>query len=273
MNRNLLEVLDEAGYGVASRDRDYRPRCRHPEVEIKFLKPINIPTLLELGRHDLGFCGLDWVKEQKARVDILLELGLDPVRLVVAAPRGQSLSKLRRRKQLVLATEYVRLAGGYLKKKNIRAYLLRTAGTTEVYPPDDADLIVDNTATGSTLRANGLEILDTLMTSSTCLIANRDSLKDPWLRRRAEDLGMLLTSVLLARRKVMLEMNVADAHLDKVLKILPAMKAPTLQPLAGGQDFAVKTVVEKEAVAGLLPRLKKLGVSDIVEMKVRKAIP
>lgn len=273
MNEHLLDLLDESGFGVAGGGRNYRPRCDDDEIEVKFLKPINIPKIVELGRHDLGFCGLDWVREHGAKVTVLKELGLDPVQLVLAAPEGQTLAKLRRRKNLVLATEYENISKRYLRRSKVQATILRTNGTTEVYPPDDADLIVDNTATGSTLRANKLDILDTLMTSSTCLVANREALKRTEVASKADHLVTLLTASLEARRKVVLEMNVVEKKLRKLLSVLPAMKQPTVQPLAGGYDYAVKTVVDRSDVRDLVPQLRARGATDILESPLRKVLP
>lgn len=272
MNEKLLVLLAESGYGIEGSGRDYRPRCADASIEVKMLKPINIPKLVELGRHDLGFCGLDWVKEHQTKVEVVAELGLDPVSLVVAAPEGTTLASLKRRKNLVLATEYENLARGWLRRHKVRATLLRTNGTTEVYPPDDADLILDNSASGSTLKANKLTVLGTLMRSSTCLVANRDSLQQRPIAERIRQMADLLESTLAARRKVMLEMNVSEKNLERLVSAMPAMKGPTVQALAGS-GYAVKTVVDRELVRELLPKLKKLGATDILEMPLRKVLP
>ena len=273
MNSQLMPLLTECGYHVEESDRNYRPRCQVDEIDVKFLKPINIPNLIAIGRHDFGFCGMDWVKEHSARVEVMLELGLNPVRLVLAAPEGTTLAKLKKKEKPVLATEYVNIGRKYLKKQGINAIVLRTNGTTEVYPPDDADMIIDNTSTGSTLKANQLAILDTLMHSSTSFLVNRELLKNSQIRKQAENIAMLLEAALVARRKVMLEMNVSKQHLDQLLNALPAMKSPTVQPLAGGLDFAVRSVVDKNQVGVLIPALKKAGATDIVEQVLRKVLP
>ncbi|MGE4157481.1 MAG: ATP phosphoribosyltransferase [Planctomycetota bacterium] len=272
MNEKLLVLLAESGYGIEGAGRDYRPRCADASIEVKMLKPINIPKLVELGRHDLGFCGLDWVREHQTDVEVVAELGLDPVSLVVAAPEGTTLASLKRRKNLVLATEYENLARGWLRRNRVRATLLRTNGTTEVYPPDDADLILDNSASGSTLKANKLDVLGTLMRSSTCLVANKTSLRQRAVAEKIRQMADLLGSTLAARRKVMLEMNVSEKNLERLVAQVPAMKGPTVQALAGS-GYAVKTVVDRELVRELLPKLKKLGATDILEMPLRKVLP
>lgn len=273
MNAKLMPLLTECGYGVEETDRNYRPKCHMEDIEVKFLKPINIPNLIAIGRHDFGFCGVDWVKEHKAKVEVMMELGLNPVRLVLAAPNGTTKSKLRKRKNLVLATEYPNIAKRYLKEQKIDSMILRTNGTTEVYPPDDADMIIDNTSTGSTLAANNLDILDTIMHSSTSFLVNKEALKNLDVKRHAENICMLLESALVAKKKVILEMNVAEKDLEKLLNVLPSMKSPTVQALAGGKNFAVRSVVDKKAVGKLIPELKQVGASDIIEQVLRKVLP
>lgn len=273
MQKDLLELLSASGFGLKGNGRNYRPQCVDPELEVKFLKPLNIPRLVAMGRHELGFCGLDWVREHNAEVEVLLELGLDPVRLVLAAPEGETMDSLRARKNLVLATEYQNISQTFLKAQGIEATVLRTSGTTEVYPPEDADFIVDNTSTGSTLRDNKLDILATLMRSSTCLVADPESLKRPEVREKANHLVTLLKSTLDARSKVVLEMNVSNGSLVEILALLPAMKRPTVQTLAGGEAASVKTVVERRDVRELVPKLLASGASDILEFSLQKVVP
>jgi len=203
MKEDLSALMTDCGFGLKGSGRSYRPRCDDPSLEIKLLKPTNIATLVALGRHDLGFCGRDWIEESSAKVEIICDLGLTPVELVLAAPVGKTLSAIKKKKNLVLATQYLNITRRYLKKNKIDATLLLSSGTTEVYPPDDADMIVDNTATGSTLRENNLVILDTLMMSSTCFVANKDSLKRKDVREKAANMKMLMESALIARSKVM----------------------------------------------------------------------
>lgn len=150
---------------------------------------------------------------------------------------------------------------------------MRTYGATEVFPPEDADLIVDNTSTGQTLRSNGLAIVATLLESSTRLIASPEALADPGKRARIEDLASLISGVLLARRKVLLEMNVPADRLEALVRTLPAMRSPTVSPLFGEQGFAVKVAVDRALVPGLLPSLRRLGATDILEYRLTKIVP
>jgi ATP phosphoribosyltransferase len=236
------------------------------------MKPQNVGELLELGSHDAGFTGLDWIRESGAGVVEVLDLGLDVVRIVAAVPAETEESQLKAKK-LVVATEYVSLAGDWLKKKGYNFRIVRTYGATEVFPPDDADMIVDNTSSGQTLKDNGLRILDTLMESSTRFVASRLALEDPEKRNRIEELAMLFKAVIDGREKVMLEMNVAKSLFSALVTGLPAMRSPTVAPLYGDAGFAVKIAVKKGEVPALIPHLRKLGATDIVEYDLRKVVP
>jgi ATP phosphoribosyltransferase len=270
----VLGLLDAVGYAVHGTDRSYRPRCSAPGVEVKLLKPQNIPELLALGRHDVGFAGHDWVTEQGAGVDELLDTGFDPVEVVAAVPLALRETWQRLGRPLIVATEYERLARRFVDERKIEAVVIRTHGATEVFPPEDADMIVDNTATGETLRQNGLAIVDRLLRSSTRLLVwpgVRDAAPARWERIR--HLVDLIRGVLLARRKVLLEMNVPHDRLEAVVKALPAMRSPTVAPLHGESGFAVKVAVDRDLVRTLVPLVKSLGASDILEYNLGKIIP
>jgi ATP phosphoribosyltransferase len=241
-------------------------------LDAKIMKPQNVGVLLTLGSHDAGFTGLDWVRETGADVAEVLDLGLDKVRIVAAAPAGLDLAALKARK-IVVATEYVNIARAWLTEQGFDFTLVRTYGATEVFPPDDADMIIDNTASGQTLRDNGLVILATILESSTHFVASRAAMADPAKREHLDELAMLFAAVLDGRGKVMLEMNVDEANFDALVKDSPAMKSPTVSPLFGGQGYAVKIAVRKEEVPCLIPRLRRLGARDIVEYDLRKVVP
>jgi ATP phosphoribosyltransferase len=270
MHRAVLELLREAGLDVPSSEKNYRPAASDPDIEVKLLKPANIPTLIELGAHDVGFTGLDWVRESGAAVDCLLDTGLLPVRLVSAAPAGSNPLTDSLDRPVVVASEYENLTRSYMDPLGIDWRFVRTYGATEVFPPEDADLIVDNTATGSALAANRLEILDEILRSTTQLIVNPRSLDSAVVREKVDDLCLLMRSVLAARQRVLLEMNVPQAQLEHVVALLPAMKAPTVQPLYGNGEFAVKAAVPREQVPRLILRLRRAGASDILETRIRR---
>jgi ATP phosphoribosyltransferase len=270
----VLELLRAVGYAVEGTDRSYRPRCAAPNVEVKLLKPQNIPALLALGRHDVGFAGHDWVVEQGAAVEEILDTGFDAVSLVAAVPHAMRDGWQALGRPIVVATEYERLARRFVEAKKLEAVVIRTHGATEVYPPEDADMIVDNMASGETLRQNGLVVVETLLTSSTRLLAwpgVRQAAPARW--ERIEQLASLIRGVLLARRKVLLEMNVPRDRLDAVVKALPAMRSPTVAPLHGESGFAVKVAVDRDVVRTLVPLVKSLGASDILEYSLGKIIP
>lgn len=267
----VVQLLTDAGIDMELKNRTYRPIVQDPELKVKLMKPQNIPQLVELGAHDVGFTGYDWIVETRANVREIMNLGFDPVRIVFAAPEGTRVEALKN-KQIVVATEYVNIAENYLKSKGYQYVIVRTFGATEVFPPEDADAIIDNTSTGQTLREHHLMILDEIMTSSTRWIANPQALEDPWKREKIEHLQLLFEAVFNARQRVMLEMNVPPDRLEAVVKILPCMRAPTVAPLFGDQGYAVKAAVPRQEVARLIPLLKSLGATDILEYEFKKVI-
>ncbi|MBP5793814.1 MAG: ATP phosphoribosyltransferase, partial [Spirochaetaceae bacterium] len=224
--------------------------------------------LLELGAHDVGFTGRDWIEETGADVEEIMDLGFDPVRIVAAVPNEID-DKALMNKRMIVATEYEKIAEKWLTKKNISHIIVRTYGATEVFPPDDADMIVDNSATGRTLIENGLRIVDTLMTSSTRMFASKAAMADPQKKQKILELKMLFSAVLSASDRVMLEMNVPKAKFEGLVKGVPAMRSPTVSPLYGDDGYAIKTVVKKSEVPNLLPKLKNLGATDILEYDLR----
>ena len=268
---NVSRLFAEAGFPVALADRTYRPSLGADWLDAKIMKPQNVGELLELGSHDAGFTGIDWIEESGADVEELMDLGFDRVRIVAAVPQDFDQAKLRSKK-LVVATEYVNIAKRWLEKSGFRYRILRTYGATEVFPPDDADMIIDNTSSGQTLRDNGLSIIDTLLESSTRFAASRAAMADNEKRRRIEELVMLFRAALDGRDRVMLEMNIPKDCFEAVAAGLPAMRSPTVAPLYGGEGYAVKIAVKKHEVPDIIPRLKKLGALDIVEYDLRKVV-
>ncbi|MDR2951750.1 MAG: ATP phosphoribosyltransferase [Treponema sp.] len=267
---NVAQLFADAGYPITLADRTYRPSLGADWLDAKIMKPQNVGELLELGSHDAGFTGMDWIRESGADVEDILDLGFDKVRIIAAVPQDYSEGKLRSKK-LVVATEYVKLAEAWLKSSNYDYRILRTYGTTEVFPPDDADMIVDNTASGQTLKDNGLKIIGTLLESSTRFVVSRAALANAQKRGRIEELAMLFRAVLDGRDRVMLEMNIPKDRFD-ALASLPAMRSPTVAPLYGDAGYAVKIAVKKSEVAELIPKLKQLGALDIVEYDLRKVV-
>lgn len=278
MKDGVVRLLAAAGITVHAGARGYRPTVSLPATEAKLLKPQNIVEMLDLGSRDAGFAGADWVAELGAEVVEVLDLELDPVQVVAAAPTGllgagSGAARLPRGRRLVVASEYVRLAERWIVDQQLDATVLRTYGATEVFPPEDADLIVDNTATGATLAANQLEVLDVVMRSSTRLYASVRAMDCLPKRSRIEDLALVLRSVLEARRRVMVEVNVDAGSFDAVLGCLPCMREPTVARLHGSAGFAVKAAVPRRSLAMLVPEIKAAGGTDIVVTPIGQLVP
>ena len=273
---NIAKLFCDAGFPVTLADRTYRPNLGAAWLDAKIMKPQNVGELLEIGSHDAGFTGVDWIQESGAQVEEILDLGFDKVRIIAAVP-DQLDEHFLKNKKIVVATEYVHLAKTYLDAQKYDYHIVRTYGATEVFPPDDADMIIDNTASGQTLRENGLKIIATILESSTRFFASKEALKDPEKRREIDELAMLFTAVLEARSRVMLEMNVRPENYAQLIANIPAMRSPTVMPLSGSGDskhdgYAVRIAVKKNEVPLLIPRLKQLGASDIVEYDLRKVV-
>jgi ATP phosphoribosyltransferase len=273
MEQGVLTLLGDAGIGIRPGARGYRPEVSLPDTEAKTLKPQNIVEMLSLGSRDLGFAGADWVAELEANVVQVLDTELDPVQVVAAAPEALLEDGRLPSRQLVVASEYERLARCWIAKRSLAAELVRSYGATEVFPPEDADVIVDNTATGATLEANGLAVVDELMRSSTRIYASPVALADPARRRRIDDLVMLLESVLVARRRVMLEVNASADCLDAVVRVLPSMRQATVSPLFGNGGYAVKAAVPRDALPQVIPAVKAAGGTDLVVSTLSQIVP
>jgi ATP phosphoribosyltransferase len=273
MEHGVLSLLGEAGIEVRRGSRSYRPAVMWEGFETKMLKPQNIVEMLHIGSRDFGFAGADWVAELGVDLIELLDTRLDPVRLVAAAPEELLVDGRLPDGPLLVASEYERLTRRWIEERGIDAQFIHSYGATEVFPPEDADCIVDNTATGSTLAANGLEIVDQLMVSSTRLYANPRALERPEKRIQIERFVMLLESVLAARQRVMIEVNVSRDQLDSIIAILPCMREPTIAPLHGDSGFAVKAAVPRNQLTGLIPDLKARGGTDIVVTGLAQIIP
>lgn len=267
----VVRLLSDAGLEMRVGGRSYRPRL--PGFEVKLLKPQNIVEMLAAGTRDIGFAGADWVAEKSADLVELLDTGLDPVRLVAAAPASLLDDGSLPDRPLVVASEYERLARLWMARGGISAGFVHSYGATEVFPPEDADVIVDNTATGETLASNGLVEIDELMTSSTRLYASPRALDSPDKKSAIDALVLSLGSVLEARRRVMVELNVAADLLEGVVEILPRMREPTIATLHGGHGLAVKAAVPRRDLPNLVPLLKKRGATDIAVSRLEQIVP
>lgn len=280
LEKATLALFDAAGLQVRrGSDRDYRASIDDPRIErVRFLRPQEIPQYIEQGLFDLGITGRDWVTETDADVLSLGELQYskatsDPVRVILAVPNEapwQSVTDLP--SGVRISTEFPALTRRYLEKHGVKALVVPSHGATEAKVPDIVDAIVDLTETGSSLRKNGLRILDTLLTSYTELVANRESGEDASKRAAMDDIALLLQSAIRARGNVLLKLNVPDAGLGAILAIMPALSSPTVTPLAGGQMHAVESVVARRGVNTLIPALKAAGARDILEIPISKIV-
>jgi ATP phosphoribosyltransferase len=270
MARGVHDLLADAGVTVTPTARGYRPVLSLPGFEVKILKPQNIVEMLDLGSRDLGFAGADWVRELDADLVEILDTGMDTVQLVAAAPEEWDRPPDRR---LVVATEYLNLTNAWVSARGLDADVIRSYGATEVFPPEDADLIVDNSATGGTLRANKLRVFDVLAESSTRLYASRQAMDDPYRKERIMDLALLLESVLNARRRVMIEVNAPADRLDSLVALLPSMREATVAPLFGSQGYAVRAAVPRVDLPTLIPAIKAAGGTDVVVTTLSQIVP
>lgn len=273
MQEGVFKLLSDSGIRITAGSRGYRPGVSIPGYEAKILKPQNIVEMLHLGSRDLGFAGADWVAELKADLVEIIDTGLDPVRIVAAAPTDMLVNGALPKRHFRVASEYETLSRDWIKKSGLDAEFVRSYGATEVFPPEDADIIVDNTATGATLVANGLTIVHEVMRSSTRLYANPKVMEDPQRRESIEHFSLLIRSVLDARRRVMLEVNVSSTNLESVVEVLPCMREPTISPLHGDAGYAIKAAVLRAELPGIIPAIKARGGTDIVVYDLSQIVP
>lgn len=269
----IVSLFKDAGITLRNSERGYRPTLSLPNYNTKILKPRNVITMLLANARDVGFAGADWLDEMGVELHELMDTGMNPVRLVVAAPHELLEDGQLPKRPLVIASEYPNMAQRWVERNGVDAKVLQTFGATEVFPPEDADLIIDNTATGSTLRANGLQIIDEIMTSSTRMYASAEAIADPYRKQELDNLVLLLEAVLRARSRVMMDLNVAKENLDAVLGVLPSLHGPTVSPLSDGGWFAVRSAVPRKELASVVPALKAAGACDIVTTAAEQLIP
>jgi ATP phosphoribosyltransferase len=273
-----LHLFRKAGFPIAVGSRSYVPSIDDPELSGLLIRAQEMARYVQDGILDVGLTGRDWVLEQNARVKEVCPLlyargGLRPVRWVVAVPNESPIRRLQDLQGKRVATELVQFTRRYLKEKGVEAQVEFSWGATEVKAPRLADAIVELTETGSSLRANNLRVVETVLESTTVLIANRESWKEPWKRQKIETIAMLLQGALRAEEKVGLKMNVGRADLDRILRVLPAMQNPTISTLSEAGWFSLEVIVDEKTVRELIPVLKKEGASGIVEYPLNKVIP
>ncbi|MCX6669274.1 MAG: ATP phosphoribosyltransferase [Methanothrix sp.] len=280
LQNQTLQLFEQAGLEVKRTEREYNARIDDPRIgKVKILRPQEIPTYVAKGYFDLGISGTDWIMESGAVVAKVTELhygkqGPGKVKLVVAVPENldiHSASQIKPGSRV--ATEYPNLTSSFFQRLGIPVEIQFSFGATEAKVPELTDLVVDLTETGSTLRRNGLKIIDVMLESTSELIANKKSWSEPGKREEIVAIETLLSAVIRARGKVLLKMNVPEDEIKDVIAILPSMKNPTISKLYNSGYYAVETVVDKSQVNLLVPQLKKAGAEDILELVISKIVP
>ena len=280
LEKSTLELFADADLSIIRASTvDYKGNIKDPRIDsVRVLRPQEIGSYVADGLFDIGITGRDWIEETQSRVQTLCELHYSkntarPVNIVVAVPEESQWNNVEDLPQGVkVSTEYAQLTKAYFNNRGIEADIKLSYGATEAKAPEIVDAVVDITETGRALRAAGLKVIGTVLTSFTELIANPEAYAIPEKRKAMEQIQTLLEGVLEARGQVMVKMNVSKKDLDKVLTILPSMKAPTVNELFGGQGYAVETVVPKDQLNILIPELRGSGASDIVEIPISKIV-
>ncbi len=277
LQENTLELFRKAGFKIYTEARQYKPYCDDEELDITLVRAQEIPKYVEEGVFDCGVTGYDWILETNSKVKQICELvysksGFRPVRWVVAVPEDSNITSITQLKNKRIATELINYVKRYFKKKNIPVKVEFSWGATEVKVPDLADAIVELTETGSSLRANKLKIIDEILVSTPRFIANYNSLKDSWKKEKIENIALLLKGALEAESMVGLKMNVEKKNLEKIEKIIPALKNPTISPLSDPNWVAVEVVLKETEVKKIIPLLKKAGAQGIIEYPLNKVV-
>jgi ATP phosphoribosyltransferase len=272
-----IDLFRKAGFNITTSTRSYFPAIDDPEVECMLIRAQEMARYVEDGVLDAGLTGRDWIEESEAHVETIADLiyakqSFGKVRWVLAAPETSPFHNVKDLEGKVIATELVATTKRYLAANGVQAKVEFSWGATEVKPPELADAIVEVTETGSSLRANNLRIIETVLESNTQLIANIDSWKDAWKRRKLEDMKMLLEGAINALGKVGLMLNVQRQDLDAVLGVLPALKNPTISQLSDRDWVAVNTILDESTVRSIIPRLKEAGAQGIVEYPLNKIV-
>jgi ATP phosphoribosyltransferase len=277
LQESTFELFKKAGWSIKTSSRSYSPSVDDPELEILLIRAQEMARYVESNVLDCGLTGTDWVIESGCKVKNVADLiyakqGLRKVRWVLAAPENSKIKTVKDLKNKRIATELINVTKKYLKEHKVNAKVEFSWGATEAKPPELADAIVELTETGSSLRANKLKIIDTVIESNTVVIANQECLNDTWKHEKLKNIILLLQGALVAETKVGLKMNVIKSRLQAILKLLPALQTPTIAELSNSAWVDVDTVVDESVVRELIPRLKKSGAKGIVEYPLNKVI-
>ncbi len=270
-------LMAKAGWNIALSSRSYQPRVDDPELEIRLIRAQEISRYVEHGFLDAGLTGLDWIAENESKVHVVCELQYSKAttqkaRWVLAVPEKSPIQSVKDLQGKRIATEVVNLTRNWLKKHGVKAEVEFSWGATEVKAPELVDAIVEITETGSSLKAHNLRIVDTLLASIPQLISNHDSWKNEWKRHKIQTIAMLLTGALTAQSKVGLKLNIREKDLDNLLKVLPALRNPTISHLSQKGWVAVETILDESVVREIIPKLKANGGEGIIEYPLNKLV-
>jgi len=278
LQNTTLEIFKKAGFNIQIGDRSYYPYIDDDEIECVLMRAQEIPKYVEDQVLDVGLTGKDWINETAADVKEIADLsyskrGLRPVRLVLAVPNDSEINCVEDLEGKRIATELVGSTRRYLEEKGVNASVSFSWGATEVKPPLLADAIAELTETGRSLKANQLRIIETILVSTPRIIMNHTSHDDSWKRKKVDRMVTLLKGALLAEQKVMLKMNVHSSNLERVIKLLPALRKPTISNLIADEWVAVESVVDEKKVRSLICELQEAGAEGILEFPMNKIIP
>ncbi|MCG8400058.1 MAG: ATP phosphoribosyltransferase [Firmicutes bacterium] len=278
LQESTFQLFKRAGFNISVRGRSYFPHIDDPEIEVVLMRAQEIPRYVNDGVLDAGLSGLDWILENEADVVEVADLAYskqtsNPIRVVLAVAENSNIKKVQDLQGKRIATELVRLTSNYLAQRGVAANVEFSYGATEVKVPRLVDAIVDITETGSSLRANKLRIIDTILVSTTRLHANKNSWADPFKSGKLQNLAVLLLGALVADSKVGLKLNLPNERLSEVLAILPAMKHPTVSQLINSDWLAIEVILDERKARDLIPVLRRAGAQDIIEYPLNKVIP
>ncbi len=277
LQQSTVDLFTKAGYNMTVASRSYYPSVDDPEIECMLVRPQEQPRYIQDGLIDVGVTGYDWIVETKADVVEVMDMVYSkvskrPTRWVLVVPDASPVHHVRDLEGKRIATELVNIVRDYLDRHGVSARVEYSYGATEVKPPLLADAIVDATETGSSLRANNLRIVDTVIESTPRVVCSKAAWEDPWKRQKIEDIALMLRGAIASEGKVGLKMNVRRDQLDAVLPILPALDKPTVASLSDPEWVAVDTIVDENLMREIVPKLKKAGAHGIVEYPLNKII-
>ena len=278
LQESTFSLFQKAGYNISVSSRSYFPSVEDEELKIMLVRAQEMARYVELGTFDAGLTGKDWIIETDGNVKEVAELiyakqSMRPVRWVLAVQEDSEFKTVKDLHGKRISTEVVNITKQYLKQHGVEASVEFSWGATEVKVPELADAIVEVTETGSSLRANHLRVIDTVLQSSTRFIANNEAYKDPWKREKIDTIALLLKGAIAAEGKVGLKMNIRKSDLPKVIGIIPALRKPTVSPLYDNDWVAIETIIDERTVRIIVPELKRNGAEGIIEYPLNKIVP